>query len=164
MHQTRKGNQWYFGMKAHIGADADSGLVHTLVGTAANVSDVSQTENLLHGEEEVVFADAGYIGADKRNALKDKAVRWHIAMKRGKLKAMAEGPIKELTRRAERLKAQLRSRVEHPFHVTKNLFGHRKVRYRALAKNTAHLHTLFALANLVIAKKALLRLSSQGAS
>jgi IS5 family transposase len=156
MHQTRKGNQWYFGMKAHIGADADSGLVHTVVGTAANVADVSQTEHLLHGEEELVFADAGYIGADKREALKGKPVKWHIAMKRGKLKAMADGPIKELTRRAERLKAQLRSRVEHPFHVIKNLFGHRKVRYRGLAKNTAQLFTLFALANLVIAKKALL--------
>ncbi len=139
------------------GADADSGLVHTLVGTAANVSDVSQTEHLLHGEEEVVFANAGYIWADKR-------VKWRIAMKRGKLKAMAEGPLKELTRRAERLKAQLRSRVEHPFHVIKNLFGHRKVRYRGLAKNTAQLHSLFALANLVIAKKVLLALSSQGAS
>ena len=164
MHQTRKGNQWYFGMKAHIGADGDSGLVHTVVGTAANIADVSQTEHLLHGEEEVVFADAGYIGAEKREALKDKQVKWRIAMKRGKLKAMAEGPIKELTRRAERLKAQLRSRVEHPFHIIKNLFGHRKVRYKGLAKNTAQLHTLFALANLVTAKKALLGYSSQGAS
>ena len=164
MHQTRKGNQWYFGMKAHIGADGDSGLVHTVVGTAANIADVSQTEHLLHGEEEVVFADAGYIGAEKREALKDKPVKWRIAMKRGKLKAMAEGPIKELTRRAERLKAQLRSRVEHPFHIIKNLFGHRKVRYKGLAKNTAQLHTLFALANLVTAKKALLGYSSQGAS
>ena len=79
MHQTRKGNQWYFGMKAHIGADGDSGLVHTVVGTAANIADVSQTEHLLHGEEEVVFADAGYIGAEKREALKDKPVKWRIA-------------------------------------------------------------------------------------
>jgi IS5 family transposase len=164
MHQTRKGKQWYFGMKAHIGADADSGLVHTVVGTAANVSDVSQTEHLLHGEEQMVFANPGYIGADKRDALRDQPLQWHIAMKRGKLKAMAEGPLKELTRRAERLKAQLRSRVEHPFHVVKNLFGHRKVRYKGLAKNTAQLHSLFALANLVIAKTALLRLGSQGAS
>jgi IS5 family transposase len=85
-------------------------------------------------------------------------------MKRGKLTAAAEGPLKELTRRAERLNAQLRSRVEHPFHVIKNLFGHRKVRYRGLAKNTAQLHTLFALANLVIAKKALLGHCSQSAS
>jgi IS5 family transposase len=156
MHRTRKGNQWYFGMQAHIGADADSGLVHTVVGTAANVADVSQGEHLLHGEEEVVFADAGYIGAEKREALKDRAVTWHIAMRRGKLKAMAAGRLKELTEQAERLRAQLRSRVEHPFHVIKNLFGHRKVRYRGLAKNTAQLFTLSALANLVIAKKALL--------
>ena len=94
MHQTRKGNQWYFGMKAHIGVDADCGRVHTVVGTAANVADVSQTEHLLHGEEEVVFADAGYIGAEKRDALKDTPVNWHIAMKRGKLKAIAEEPVK----------------------------------------------------------------------
>jgi transposase, IS5 family len=114
--------------------------------------------------EEVVFADAGYIGADKREALKGKSVKWHIAMKRGKLKAMTEGPLKELTRRAERLKAQIRSRVVHPFHVLKNLFGHRKVRYKGLAKNIAQLHSLFAWANLVIAKKALLTHSRQGAS
>ena len=156
MHQTRKGQQWYFGMKAHIGVDASSGLVHTVVGTAANVSDVSQTAHLLHGEEEMVFADAGYTGADKREENRDKAVSWHIAIKRGQLKAMAEGPIKELTKQAERLKAQVRSRAEHPFHVIKNLFGYRKVRYRGIEKNTAQLYTLFALANLVIAKKALL--------
>ena len=156
MHQTRKGNQWYFGMKAHIGADAQSGLVHTVVGTAANVADVTQTEHLLHGQEEVVFADAGYIGADKREALKERQVDWHIAMKRGKIKAMEEGPLKELTVQAERLKAQVRARVEHPFHVVKNLFDHAKVRYKGLAKNVAQLHTLFALANLVCAKKTLL--------
>jgi len=156
MHQTRKGNQWYFGMKAHIGADADSGLVHTVVGTAANVADVTQVEHLLHGEEEVVFLDAGYIGADKREAVKERKLDWHIAMKRGKIKTMDEGPLKELTVRAERLKAQIRSRVEHPFHIIKDLFGHRKVRYKGLAKNVAQLHTLFALANLVCVKQALL--------
>ena len=91
MHQTRKGNQWYFGMKAHIGVDADSGLVHTVVGTAANVADVVRVEDLLHGEEDVVFVDAGYTGADKRDAPKGRRVKWHIAMKRGKIKAMAEG-------------------------------------------------------------------------
>ena len=156
MHQTRKGNQWYFGMKAHIGVDADSGLVHTVVGTAANVADVVRVEDLLHGEEDVVFVDAGYTGADKRDAPKGRRVKWHIAMKRGKIKAMAEGPLKELTVRAERLKAQIRSRVEHPFHVVKNLFGHCKVRYKGLEKNVAQLHTLFALANPVRAKRALL--------
>ncbi len=156
MHQTRKGNQWYFGMKAHIGADADSGFVHTVTGTAANVADIAQVGELLHGEETVVFADAGYTGAEKREDLKERRVKWHIAMKRGKLKAMAEGPLKELTARIERLKAHVRARVEHPFHTLKNLFGYRKVRYKGLAKNLAQLHTLFALANLVRAKRVLL--------
>jgi IS5 family transposase len=156
MHQTKKGNQWHFGMKAHIGADADSGLVQSLSCTAANVADVSETANLLHGEEEVVFADAGYVGVEKREELKERQVTWHVAMKRGKLKAMAEGPLKELTQRAETLKARVRARVEHPFHVVKNLFRHRKVRYKGLAKNRAQLHVLFALANLAIAKNALL--------
>jgi len=156
MHQTRKGQQWHFGMKAHIGADVDSGLVHSLRATAANVADVAETANLLHGEEAVVFADAGYTGVDKRDELKDRKVTWHIAMKRGKLKAMAAGALKELTAQAEHLKAKIRARVEHPFHVVKNLFHHRKVRYQGLKKNRAQLYTLFALANLVIAKKHLL--------
>ena len=156
MHQTRKGNQWYFGMKAHIGADADSGLVHTVVCTAANAADVTETPNLLHGTEREVYADAGYIGAEKRAELQDLHVTWYIAMKRGKLKAMAEGPLKALTQQAEHLKAKIRARVEHPFHIVKDLFRHRKVRYKGLAKNTAQMHTLFALANLVIAKRVLL--------
>jgi IS5 family transposase len=156
MHQTRKGNQWYFGMKAHIGVDLHSGLTHSLTGTAANEADVNQTANLLHGDEDEVYADAGYTGADKREELKGRKLTWRIAMKRGKLKAMDEGPLKELTEKAEHLKAKLRSRVEHPFHVVKNRFGHRKVRYRGLKKNTGQLYVLFALANLVIAKKALL--------
>jgi IS5 family transposase len=156
MHQTRKGQQWYFGMKAHIGADAHSGLVHTVVATAANVSDVSQAEHLLHGEEKVVYADAGYVGVHKRDGLKGRAIAWWVAEKRGKLKAMAKGPLKDLRTERETLKAKIRSRVEHPFHVVKNLFGHRKARYRGLAKNGAQLFTLFALANLVLAKRCLL--------
>ena len=159
MHQTKKGNQWHFGMKAHIGVDAGSGLVHTLTGTAANVADIAQTHALLHGEEKTVHADAGYIGAEKREEVIARAGQreWHVAAKRGKVKAMAEGLLKELTQACEKAKAQVRARVEHPFHVVKNLFRHRKVRYRGLAKNTAQLATLFALANLVIAKVALMK-------
>jgi IS5 family transposase len=158
MHQTKKGNEWHFGMKAHIGADMDSGLVHTVSGTAANVADIAQTHELLHGEEKHAFLDAGYQGVEKRPeiAAKFPSIRWHIAARRGKIKAMAEGPLKDLTRALEKCKAQVRAFVEHPFHVIKNLFGHRKVRYRGLSKNTAQLHSLFALANLVIAKRALL--------
>ncbi|HRF04740.1 IS5 family transposase [Accumulibacter sp.] len=165
MHQTKKGNQWYFGMKAHIGVDAESGLVHTVVGTAANEADVTQTEHLLHGEEKDVFLDAGYIGADKREKLKGRDVNWQIAMKRGKLKAVSEeSGFGQLLRKLESLKASIRSKVEHPFHIVKNLFHYKKVRYKGLDKNTAQLHTLFALANLMIAKRKLLALDGQVAS
>lgn len=153
MHQTKKGNEWYFGMKAHIGTDADSGLVHSLTGTAANVADITETERLLHGEESDVFADAGYTGVAKRDEFKDSNVTWHVAEKRGKLKKMPEGPRKDLVTRFEKTKAQIRAKVEHPFHVIKNLFRHRKVRYRGLLKNTAQLFTLFALGNLILARR-----------
>ena len=86
MHQTKKGNQWHFGMKAHIGVDADSGLVHTVIGTAANVNDVTQGHGLLHGEETVVFADAGYQGSVKRPEA--TGVNWHVAMRPGKRRAL----------------------------------------------------------------------------
>lgn len=158
MHQTKKGNQWHFGMKAHIGADAHSGLVHSVTGTAANVADIAQTHELLHGEEKKVHADAGYQGAEKREEViaQGRQVQWYVAAKRGKVKAMAEGRLKELTQAYEKAKAQVRARVEHPFHIIKNLFKHRKTRYRGISKNTAQLHTLFALANLLIAKGSLL--------
>ena len=158
MHQTKKGNQWYFGMKAHIGADTASGLVHTVVGTAANVSDISQTHGLLHGEEKTVHADAGYIGVEKRPEIiaQHGKVAWCVAARRGKIKAMPESWVKDLTLGYEKLKARVRALVEHPFHIVKNLFGHRKARYRGLKKNTAQLHTLFALANLLIVRKRLL--------
>ena len=154
MHQTKKGNAWHFGMKAHIGVDAHSGLVHTVTGTAANVADVAEAHAVLHGEEKTGYVDAGYTGVEKRAeiAAKFPGVCWHVAAKRSKVKAMADGPRKVLTQALEKAKARLRAYVEHPFHIVKNLFGHHKVRYRGLAKNTAQLHSLFALANLVIAK------------
>jgi IS5 family transposase len=159
MHQTKKGNQWHFGMKAHIGVDAQSGLVHSVTGTAANMADIAQTHALLHGQEKEVYADAGYLGVEKRGEIAQisQPIEWHVAAKRGKLKAMAEGLLKDLSLLYEKAKAQVRARVEHPFHIIKNLFKHRKVRYRGLLKNTAQLHTLFALANLVMAKRSLLR-------
>ncbi|MGF6879568.1 IS5 family transposase [Paraburkholderia sp. MM5477-R1] len=138
-----------------IGVDADSGLVHTVVGTSANVSDVSQAHALLHGHEQEAFGDAGYIGVDKRDEMKGKPLKWRVAAKRGKIKAMQDGPLKDLVVAVERTKAQIRARVEHPFHIVKNLFHHRKVRYKGLAKNTAQLFSLFALANLVIARNLL---------
>jgi transposase, IS5 family len=155
MHQTKKGNAWHFGMKAHIGTDLQ-GLVHTLVGTAANVADVTCAHRLLHGEEKTAHLDAGYTGGEKRPEAMPSKVEWHVAAKRSKVRALPEGLLKTLTQELEKLKAQIRAKVEHPFHVVKNLFGFRKVRYRGLAKNTAQLQTLFALANLVITKGSLL--------
>jgi IS5 family transposase len=155
MHQTKKGNQWYFGMKAHIGVDVASGVVHTVIGTAANEADINQTGALLHGREEAVFADAGYTGADKRPEHEERDVSWNIAIKRGIIKALPKR-LRDWAEPVERVLSQVRAWVEHPFHVVKNLFRHKKLRYRGLKKNTAQLHTLFALANLVIVKKALL--------
>lgn len=155
MHQTKKGNQWHFGMKAHIGVDVASGVVHTLTGTAANEADINQMAALLHGQEAAVFADAGYTGAGKRPELADRDISWNIAIKRSIIKALPKA-LRDLAEPIERALAQVRAWVEHPFHVVKNLFRHRKLRYRGLAKNTAQLHTLFALANLVIVKKTLL--------
>jgi IS5 family transposase len=156
MHQTKKGNQWYFGMKAHIGVDIVSGVVHSLTGTAANEADLNQMAAVLHGKEEIVLADAGYTGAENRPEHAGREVSWNIATKRSLIKALPPGPPQEEAKAVERMLAQLRAVVEHPFHVIKNRFRHKRVRYRGLAKNTAQLFALFALANLVIAKKALL--------
>jgi IS5 family transposase len=155
MHQTKKGNQWHFGMKAHIGVDVASGVVHSLTGTAANEADINQMAAVLHGQEQAVFADAGYTGAAKRPEHAGREVSWNIAVKRGIIKALPKA-LRDLAEPAERALAQVRAAVEHPFHIVKNLFRHKKLRYRGLAKNTAQLYTLFALANLAIVKKTLL--------
>jgi IS5 family transposase len=155
MHQTKKGNQWYFGMKAHIGVDVASGVVHTVTGTAANEADINQMAAVLHGREEAVFADAGYTGAEKRPEHEKRDVSWNIAIKRSIIKALPKG-LRDLAEPVERALSQVRAWVEHPFHIVKNRFRHKKLRYRGLLKNTAQLHTLFALANLVIARKTLL--------
>ena len=158
MHQTKKGNQWHFGMKAHIGVDADSGLVHTVVGTAANVNDVTQASALVHGEETDVFADAGYQGVAKREEVQGIEANWHVAMRPGKRRALdKESPMGAVLDQLEHVKARIRAKVEHPFRVIKRQFGHMKVRYRGLAKNTAQLHTLFALSNLWMARRRLLQ-------
>ena len=152
MHQTKKGNQWHFAMKAHLGVDAESGLVHTVIGTAANVNDVTQGHGLLHGQESVVFADAGYQGAAKR--AEATGVQWHVAMRPGKRRGLDKtSPWGHLLDKAEKMKASVRAKVEHPFRVIKCQFGFTKVRYKGLAKNTAQLTTLFALSNLWMARR-----------
>ena len=157
MHQTKKGNQWHFGMKAHIGVDADSGLVHTVTTTAANEADVEQVQDLLHGKEQVVHADAGYAGAQTR--VQRGGLCWQIAAKRGRISAMKDGRKKRALERIEKRKASIRARVEHPFRMIKRQFGLMKVRFRGLAKNTAHVITLFALS--WMARKRLLAMTGK---
>lgn len=163
MHQTKKGNQWHFGMKAHIGVDAVSGLVHTVVTTAANVNDVTQAHRLLHGKERYALGDAGYQGVEHREEA-DPKIEWHVAMRPGVRRSLPDDERGRLLETFEKLKAKIRAKVEHPFGLIKNLFGHRKARYQGLAKNTAQLMTLFALSNLVIAKRQLLGTHAQGAA
>ena len=156
MHQTRKGNQWYFGMKAHAGVDADSGLVHTVTATAANAHDITQAHALLHGQESDVFADSGYRGVQKREEIltRHPDVNWHIAMMPGKRKALKKDTaMGAMLDKLEQTKARIRAKVEHPFRVIKRQFGYAKVKYRGLAKNTANLLTLFALSNLWMVRK-----------
>lgn len=155
IHQVKKGNHWHFGLKAHIGGDAVSGLVHTVIGTAANVNDVSQGHGLLHGEESVVFVEPGCQGATKRPEATGED--WHIAMRPGKRKQQKHTPWGVILEQAEKLKASVRAKEEHPFRVIKRQFGQTKVRYRALKKNTALLITLFALSNVWMARSRLLQ-------
>ena len=149
MHQTKKGNQWHFGMKAHIGVDAKSGLTHSLATTAANEHDLNQAGNLLHGKEEFVFGDAGYQGAPKREELAGVKVEWAITERPGKVKALKQRPCKnKAVIQFERLKASIRAKVEHPFRLIKRQFGFVKARYKGLMKNDNQLAMLFTLANL----------------
>ncbi|MNY84355.1 Transposase DDE domain protein [compost metagenome] len=139
-------------MQVHIGVDADSGLVHTVRGTAANVSDVVVANSLLHRQEADGNGDAGYQGVGKRAEV-PKDLKWHTTMKRSKRKALELlKPIAALQEQLEQVKSSIRAKVEHPFRVIKRQFGHVKTRYRGLKKNPQQLHTLFALANLWMAR------------
>ncbi len=155
--KPRKGNQYYFGAKAHIGADEESGLVHSVVVTAANVADITQVDKLLHGEENVVCVDAGYTGVDKRPEHGGRPVIWQIAARRSIYKKHGKrSALYQAIRKIEKAKAQIRAKVEHPFRVIKRQFGYTKVRFRGLAKNAAQMMTLFALSNLWMARRHLL--------
>lgn len=148
MKQTKKGQQYYFGMKAHIGVDAVSGITHSLVTTSANVGDVTQVGELVREDDKQVYGDAGYVGMWKYLGEEKESSdsRCCVAAKRGTIKKMKEGEKKTLLLKLEKAKASIRAKVEHPFHVIKNLFGYRKLRYKGLAKNQAQLFSLFGLA------------------
>jgi len=154
MHQTNKGNQWHFGMKAHIAVDAHSGLVHTVTTTAANEADVEQLADLLHGKQEQVWADSGYRRAQTR--VSKAELQWHIAARPSDIAKLPEGRAKASAKRQEHRKASIRAKVEHPLRVIKRQFGLVKVRFKGLAKNTAHVITLFALSNLWMARRRLM--------
>ena len=153
MHQTRKGNQWYFGMKAHTGVDAGTGYVHSVSVTAASVHDLDQITNLVRDDDQVVYADAGYQGVDKRaDVVADQhlsQVQWRIAARKGVLKTMP-APDREIESR----KASVRAKVEHSYLVLKRDFGFVKTRYRGLAKNLNRLHVGFASVNLLMRARA----------
>ncbi|MGM0694589.1 MAG: IS5 family transposase [Pseudomonadota bacterium] len=155
MKQTRKGNQWYFGLKAHIGVDAVTGLTHSVAATSANVADVTMAGQLVRDDDKQVYGDAGYTGMwkhlDEEKDAPDS--RCCVAAKRGAIKKMDDSLMKTLLLAIEKAKASIRAKVEHPFHVIKNLFGYRKVRYKGLAKNQAQLFSLFGLANLVLSTR-----------
>lgn len=135
-------------MKAHIGVDEFSGLVHHATCTAANVGDVTVTYELLHGNEDCVLGDSGYTGADARLELQDAKAAFFIAGKRGEVKAINNARDRRQHERWESCKASMRAKVEYPFWVIKRRFGYTKVRYRGLGKNSAQALTLFALPNL----------------
>ncbi len=152
MHQTRKGKQWYFGMKMHVGSDAQTGVAHSFTATPANESDVAHAHRLVHGEEKVVWGDAGYQGVEKRPENRGRDVEWRVAMRPGLRRRLAADG--EEARR-EKNKASVRAKAEHPFFYVKRVFGYGKVRYRGLHKNGPRIALLLGLANLLIAERSL---------
>lgn len=153
MSQTKKGNQWYFGMKAHIGADLESGLVHTVISTTAKVADITQMEALLHGEEGLVMGDGGYHRKD-REVRAPEPVQGPKIITPYRRKAGQELPLWQ--QQLNTAIASVRAKVEHPFRVIKRQFGYTKVRYKGLVKNHSQLTTLFALSNLYQARRTLM--------
>ena len=145
MRQVKKGNQYYFGMKLHLGVDARTGVVHSFTTTSANVHDVTEAHRLLHGGEQQVWGDAGYIGVQKRPENLELDVQWQVAMKPGQRRKLEPDSPAALS---EKDKASIRAKVEHPFLDVKQLFGYAKVRYRGLAKNTERMALLLGLSNL----------------
>jgi IS5 family transposase len=159
MTSSKKGNNYHFGMKAHIGVDMESGLVHTVHTTTGSSHDVTQAHELLHGEEKMVFADSGYRGVTKRDEIKEQEHQpdWHVAMMPSKRKALDKGTeLGALYEKLEKIKASVRAKVEHPFQIIKCQWHYRKTRYKGLFKNTMQIVTLFALSNLWMVRRALL--------
>ena len=164
MHQTCKGKQWYhrfaegfaYGMKVHIGVDSESGLIHSVETTAANVHDLTSASDLLHGEETLVYADAGYQGIEKRDEMNGRGIGFRVAMRPGKRRVLPDTPEGRLDDLVETAKAHIRAKGEHPFRVIKQQFGFQKTRLRGMLKNRCKVNVLAALSNLFMARRRLL--------
>jgi len=152
MKSTHKNGQWYFGFKSHIGVDQKSGLTHTLEVTDAKTSDREKLADLLHGEEKAVIGDKGYVSKEDKHFARDSGVYWGVLDRRGKGKSLSN----KQEKRNKQL-SKVRAKVEHPFRIIKDLWGHRKTRYRGLKKNESQMYMLFALSNIFMARKALLQ-------
>lgn len=151
MHQTRKGKQWYFGMKVHTGVDADSGLVHTVVSTAANVADIQVMGQLMHGQEQALYGDSAYYASDAREQATEAGIEFKVCQRAGGGRALTQKQ-----RQSNRRISRVRAIGEHPYLVVKRLWGHCKVRYRGLVKNQVQMIALFALGNVFRVRHALL--------
>ena len=165
MKQTKKGNEWHFGMKAHVGVDAGTGMVHSVSYTAANVHDINEAHKLVRKEDEFVNGDAGYVGIEKREEITEddvlSKVQWRINQRKGNESKLKERLYRDAMNhleyvaqprweeRIEYMKSKVRSKVEHNFYIIKHLFGYRKTRYRGLKKNGGRLYMLFAMANML---------------
>lgn len=154
MHQVKKGNEWYFGMKCHMGVDAGTGYIHSIEATPANVHDITQAAKLIRQDDEVVYGDSAYLGLDKRPEITEdenkSKIDYRINQKPGKASMIPEGPAQEWFRSMERRKSSIRSKVEHAFHIIKNTFGYNKTCYRGITKNLNRLYMLAASANLLM--------------
>jgi transposase, IS5 family len=151
MHQTKKGNQWYFGMKAHTGVDKDSGLVHTVAISAANLHDSQAMDELLHGQETALWGDSAYQSNARQHTAQESGIAWHVNVKASRHRALTDEE-----RKQNRERSRARAIVEHPYRIVKVLWGHAKVRYKGLLKNALQFFTLFALANVYHARRKLL--------
>jgi IS5 family transposase len=158
MHQTKKGNQWYFGMKVHTGVDAGSGYVHTVEATPANVHDIDEASKLIREDDHSLYGDSGYLGLEKRPEIKEdsnfSSMEYHITRRPSSIRMPASYEGINWDKQIDKRKSSVRCKVEHPYNIVKNLFGYRKVRYRGIAKNLHRFHLLFGCANLVMCMRA----------
>ena len=150
MKQTKKGNQWYFGMKTHVGTDSTTGLAHSIVVTDAGVHDSQVMDELLHGDEKAVYGDRAYTSEKKRREYEDRGIKWCVSRKACRHYQLTPEDVEYNHRQS-----QVRAKGEHAFLVVKHLWHYTKVRYKGLFKNTAQVFSLFALANLYLARRGL---------